>query len=144
MLDVGERSTGPCAGAERIIGSSGSGADRAPWPRDGVVDRSCDMTSRHLFLVSAAAVMAIGLTACGQREERAPASEPAMSETVAEPAASEAPAAAEAASDVAAVAPAPAADPTGPDPDEVAAAGDTRRRPSEIPPPVAPEQPPQQ
>jgi hypothetical protein len=102
------------------------------------------MTPRTLLLASAAAVMALGLSACGQREERAPVSDVAPSDVVAEPATSDAPDAAEAASDVAAVVPPPpAAEPMGPDPDEVAAAGDTRRRPSETPPPVTSEQPPQ-
>jgi hypothetical protein len=102
------------------------------------------MTSRHLLLISSVALL--GLAACGERDKAAPTEAVAVSETVAEPAGSEAPAAAEAASDAAAAVPAPASaavEPADLDPEDIAATGDTRRRPTETPPPIAPEQPPQ-
>jgi len=94
--------------------------------------------TKTLLTLSAVAALTLGLAACGERSEPAPA--PA-SDVVADVPASEAAPAATAASDVAAEVPAettPALDPTEPDPDEVAAAGDTRRRdetPAEVTPP---------
>ena len=107
------------------------------------------MTPRHLLLLSSAAVLTLSLAACGEREERRSDAVPAAaaSDVVAEPAGSEAPAANEAASDVAAVTPAetPAVlpPPVDLDLDEVAAAGDTRRRGAEPAPEATAATPPE-
>jgi predicted small lipoprotein YifL len=97
--------------------------------------------TKHLLTLSAVAALAFGLAACGERSE--PDAAPA-SDVVADVPASEAAPAATAASDVAAEVPAettPVIEPTEPDPDEVAAAGDTRRRTDETPAEISPPPP---